>query len=245
MPVMKAPGFRFRTLALGCLLALGCAPATQGAAAAGAAEPAADLLRVGFLVVDGVYGTELVAPHDVFTHAALHTNGTRIEVSTVSPDGAPVTTAEGLELVPDHGFATAPPYDLLVVPSAEHSRDSDRQDARLVEWIAATGGRARHVVSFCWGAYLLAEAGPLDGLAATTFPDDVAVLAAAFPEIDVRLNVSFVHDGKALTSQGGARSYEAALYLVERLFGDEVAGKVAHGLLVPWPLPAEVEFIAQ
>ena len=51
----------------------------------------------------------------------------------------------------------------------------------------------------------------------------------------MRRGVSFVHDGPVLTSVGGARSYDAALYLVDHLYGEEVAKKVGQGLVLPWP----------
>jgi transcriptional regulator GlxA family with amidase domain len=56
------------------------------------------------------------------------------------------------------------------------------------------------------------------------------------------VNVSFVHDRRAITSQGGIRSYDAAIYLVDHLFGTEVARQVGEGLLVPWP-PQHASFV--
>ena len=47
--------------------------------------------------------------------------------------------------------------------------------------------------------------------------------------------MSFVHDGKALTSQGGGRSFDVAMYLVDLLHGREVAQNIGRGLLIPWP----------
>lgn len=212
----------------------GCA----SAAAPAAESPQADPLRAGFLIVDGVYNTELMAPYDVFEHTRHHAPGGRgIEVFTVSPDGEQVVSAEGLRIVPDHSFATAPPIDILVVPSAEGSRDADLRNAALVDWVRETGSSARYVMSLCWGAFVLAEAGLLDGHACTTFPSDYARFASAFPEADLRFNVSFVHDRGRFTSQGGARSYEVAMYLVDHLFGEEVAAGVGRGLLIPWPPP--------
>jgi transcriptional regulator GlxA family with amidase domain len=96
------------------------------------------------------------------------------------------------------------------------------------------------VVSLCDGAFVLAEAGLLDGRAATTFPKDYEDFAARFPAVDLRINVSFVHDGKMLTSQGGVRSYDVAMYLVDLLYGQEVAARVGAGLLIPWPLDRDV-----
>jgi DJ-1/PfpI family protein len=138
--------------------------------------PAPDLpqdrpLRAGFLVVDGVYNTELAAPYDVFHHTQFHTKP-GVQVFTVSPDGRPVTTFEGLKLTPDYSFSNAPPIDILVVPSARGSMDADLQNQALIDWVRTTGGKARHVLSLCDGAFLLAKAGLLQGLPATTFPDD-------------------------------------------------------------------------
>ena len=59
----------------------------------------------------------------------------------------------------------------------------------------------------------------------------------SFPETRLHVNVSFVHEGRFLTSEGGARSYLAALYLVDLLFGEEVAAGVGRGLLIGWPPP--------
>ena len=191
-------------------------------------------LRVAFLVVDGVYNTELTAPYDVFQHTKFHTQP-GMEVFTVSPNGQPVTTFEGIRVTPTYGFQNAPEADVLVVPSAAGSMDKDLQNQAMIDWVRQTGGRARHVVSLCDGAFVLAQAGLLDGVAATTFPDDYKRLAQTFPKVDLRINVSFVDAGKFLTSQGGARSYDVAMHLVDRLYGPEVAKGIGHGLLIPWP----------
>jgi len=198
--------------------------------------PADRPLRVAFLVVDGVYNSELMAPYDVFHHTPFHTAPEPgMAVFTVSPDGEPVRTFEGLRIQPDYGFADAPQADVLVVPSAEGSMGPDLDDEVLIGWVRAAGERARWVVSLCDGAFVLAQAGLLDGHAVTTFPADYDELAARFPALDLRINVSFVHDGKVLTSQGGARSYDVAMYLVDLLYGPQVAHGVGAGLLIPWP----------
>jgi transcriptional regulator GlxA family with amidase domain len=235
-------------LAVSVALSIGaCASATAGIEDGAAEHPTAEdgtpeegsgPLRAAFLIVDGVYNTELMAPYDVFEHTRHHhPAGHGIEVFTVSPDGREIVTAEGLRIVPDHSFATAPPADILVVPSAEHSRDTDLENTELIAWVRETGQQASHVMSLCWGAFVLARAGLLDDRACTTFPSDCARFARTFPELDLRFNVSFVHDRDRLTSQGGARSYEAAMYLIDHLFGQQVAAGVGGGLLIPWPPP--------
>lgn len=79
--------------------------------------------------------------------------------------------------------------------------------------------------------------GLLDGVNATTFPTDVLAFRKLFPKINTMEGYSFVRDGKYITSQGGARSYDAAMYLVHHLYGNEVAAAIGRGLVIPWPLP--------
>lgn len=253
----RRPGQVVAAVLIGSLSSAGCVaaapprpgerppaePTAETATAVPGDDPAALLalptdrpLVAGFVVVDGVYNTELMAPWDVFEHARYHTGGRpAIEVLAISPDGGPVTTAEGLHILPDHGFADAPTIDILVVPSAEGSRDSDLENEALIDFVRERGEDARFVVSLCWGAFVLARAGLLDDRACTTFPADYQRFAETFPTARLHVNVSFVHEGRLLTSEGGARSYLAAMYLVDLLYGEKVAAGIGDGLLIPWP----------
>lgn len=237
----RDPGPALAGLVAVAILVLGSLPVLPVfpvAAAWGGDDLATDRpLQVGFLIVDGVYNSELMAPYDIFHHTVFHTEP-GMEVFTVSPDGSAVTTFEGLEIAAHHSFETAPPIDVLVVPSAEHSMDSDLENEVMIDWVREIGNRARHVVSLCDGAFVLAAAGLLEGRISTTFPGDLEAYEAMFPSLDVRRGVSFVHDGPMLTSQGGARSYDVAMYLVARLYGDEVAAGVGRGLIIDWPPPS-------
>ena len=214
------------------LLAVAAGLLAACASRAPAPSPAGEgALVVGFVVVDGVYNTELTAPYDMFHHTPFHTMP-GMRVFTVGPSRAPVTTFEGLRLLPDHTFDDAPPVDVLVVPSAEHSMDSDLEDEALMAYVRRAGAEADHLLSLCDGAFVLAAAGLLDGLECTTFPDDIEAFRERFPDLTVHEGVSFVHDGKAITSAGGAVSFDAALYLVELLYGAEVARGTAAGLVI-------------
>ncbi len=191
-------------------------------------------LNVGFLIVDGVYNTELTAPFDIFHHVRFHAPP-GMEVFTVSPAGEPVTTFEGLVIDADYGFADAPAVDVLVVPSAKHSMDTDLENEDMMAWVRKVGGTASYVVSLCDGAFVLAAAGLLDGLAVTTFPGDQDRFAEMFPHLDLRRGVSFVHDGKAVTSWGGARSFDPAMYLADHLYGEKATQGIGRGMVIPWP----------
>jgi transcriptional regulator GlxA family with amidase domain len=198
-------------------------------------------LQVGFLVLPSVYNSELMAPYDVFHHTQFHTKP-GMKVFTVSRDGKSVTTFEGITLQPNYSLENAPKIDVLVIPSAEHNMDSDLQDAKLKAWLRRTAQSAQYVVTLCDGAFLLANTGLLDGLQATTFPTDVRRFRQLFPKIHTLEGYSFVQDGKFLTSQGGAKSYDVAMHLVDTLYGEKVAAGVGRGLVIPWKNP-DIKFI--
>jgi transcriptional regulator GlxA family with amidase domain len=194
-------------------------------------------LAVGFLIVDGVYNTELTAPYDVFHHTVFHAEP-GMRVFTVAPTREPVRTFEGLHIVPDFDLESAPPIDVLVVPSAQHNMDSDLENAALIEWVRTSGQRSQFVLSLCDGAFVLAQAGLLEGRACTTFPSDVERMREMFPQLSIHEDVSFVHDGAMITSAGGAKSFEAALYLCELLYGRKAAVGIGRGLCIDWDLDA-------
>lgn len=192
-------------------------------------------LHAAFLVVEGVYNSELMAPMDVFHHSVFHTDK-GIHVFTVAQTRDTLTTFEGLKIIPDYSFITdsLPAIDILVVPSAKHSMDSDLENKPLLDFVMKTGSEAAYVISLCDGAFILAKAGLLNLHECTTFPGDVARFRQTFPQLKVHENVSFVHDRQVITSAGGAKSYEAALYVVELLYGKKAAGGVANGLVIDW-----------
>ena len=191
---------------------------------------------MGVLALPGVYGTELVAPIDVFDHVRFHSQpkpGMRILV--VAPTKAPLRTYEGLTVTPDETLARAPKLDVLVIPSAEGNMGRDLEDASLIAAVRQRVDEASLVLTLCDGAFVLAATGALDGREATTFPADREAFAKRFPRIVVRSDVSWVRDGKFVTSAGGVESFAAALSVVESLYGRSVADGVARGIVLDWP----------
>ena len=184
-------------------------------------------LSVGFVVGDGVHGAELALALDVCDRAGSL-------VFTVARSLDPVRTSAGLRLLPDHAFGEAPAIDVLVVPGAKHAEEADGTDR--IDFVRERGSKARQVVSLGDGAFVLARAGLLEGRSCTTIPADADRLRKAFPRLRVEQGPSFVHDGIAITSVGGARSGEAALYLTELLHGADAAREVARGLGIDWNL---------
>ncbi len=197
-----------------------------------------DSYNVGFLIMDGVYNTELTAPYDIFQHTQYREVLKPMHVFTVAEGLEPVTTFEGLRILPDYSFDSEdlPLIDILVVPSAEHHLDTDLENNKMMDWVRETGEKAQYITSHCDGAFVLAKAGLIDGWASTTFPSDIDTYQKMFPHLKVISDVIFVHDGKAITSAGGARSFDAALYLCEILYGKKIASDLAEGLVLKWDL---------
>ncbi len=201
--------------------------------------------QVAFLIMDGVYNTELTAPYDIFQHTIFREGILPMEVFTVANTKEPIVTFEGLRVLPDYNYVSdeLPAIDILVVPSAEHHLDTDLEDEAMLDFVRTASQSAQFVTSHCDGAFVLAKAGLLTDVVSTTFPSDIPAYREMFPELDVLEDVWFVHDGKYITSAGGARSFEAALYLCEHLYGAEVAKRLAKGLVIDWDLSKVPHYI--
>ena len=234
------------------LMLVGCAPAPaadpdglsaarariDGEMARAAAVEAAggEVLHVGFVVLDGVFNSELMAPYDVVQHTIFRDDANYMQPFIVAPTRAPVLSFEGIEITPHFAFEEAPAIDVLVIPSTEHSMAADLENQVFMDWLREAVAAARFVITVCDGAFPLAATGVLDGRIATTFPGDRDAFAEMCPAIDVRYDQNFVVDGKYITSVGGAMSYEPAFYLVEHLYSKAHADKIGEGLVWNWNL---------
>jgi transcriptional regulator GlxA family with amidase domain len=194
--------------------------------------------NVAFLIMNGVYNTELTAPFDIFQHTIFRDSIKAMNVFTVANTNTAITTFEGLRILPDFNYVKdkLPKIDILVVPSAEHHLDTDLEDKTMLNFVRNIDKEAQFITSHCDGAFILAKAGLLNNVVSTTFPSDIDTMREMFPNLDIRKDVLFVHDGKYITSAGGAKSFEAALYLCEHLYGKDITQQLANGLVIDWDL---------
>jgi putative intracellular protease/amidase len=189
-------------------------------------EPMSDPpVRVGIVMFNGVQIIDFAGPYEVFGNAGFG-------VVTVSPDGKQVTTAMGLKVTPDASFATAPPFDVLLIPGGDVA-DAQR-DARILDFIRQRSLPAKQVLSVCTGAFILSATGLLDGDKATTFTPRIDELAKAFPKVQVIRDVRWADNGKLVTSAGLSSGIDAALHVVAKLRGTDEARTVAFRLEYDW-----------
>lgn len=201
---------------------------TQGAA-----------MNVGILVFDEVELLDMAGPYEVFTTAARVLARSRpagepaaFSVFTIARRAGPVRARAGLQVLPDHTLADHPPLDCAIVPGGVV--DAERAQPALIDWITAQAGTAHILASVCTGALLLAEAGVLDGLEATTHWEDLDALRTLRPAVRVREGLRWVDQGRIVTSAGIAAGIDMSLHLVARLQGRELALRTARQMDVDW-----------
>jgi len=196
-------------------------------------------ITVGILVFDDVELLDFAGPYEVFTTAAhlFEEDGTSSEplfaVSTIAMGGVPVRSRAGLRFSADHDFSSHPALDLLIVPGGRGTQTLPEPQV-VTNWIAAVAARSRITASVCTGAYLLAEAGLLDGLSATTHWEDVGDLGARWPSVTVVEGVRWVDQGAVVTAAGISAGIDMSLHLVERLAGRDLAERTARLMEYEW-----------
>jgi transcriptional regulator GlxA family with amidase domain len=186
--------------------------------------------RIGVIVFDGVKLLDVAGPSEVFSEANLM--GAHYELTLCAVGGREVASSTGLRIPVDRDAAEPGlGFDTLLVMGGDrfpaHAVDADLRDA--VRAVASESGR---VCSICTGAFILAEAGLLDGLRATTHWRHTRLLGTAYPQITVEPDAIFVRDGRTFTSAGVTAGIDLALALLEDDHGEGLARQVAQSLVV-------------
>lgn len=194
---------------------------------------------VVIVAFEGFQSLDLSGPAEVFTGAGW-------PVRIVTTDGAPVRSSSGITIVPDGDLASARGrIDILMVVGGEGTPTA-MADPVLLAWLRRAATRSGRVSSVCSGAFVLAEAGLLDGKRATTHWSVCDALAARYPSITVDPDPIYVRDGDVWTSAGVTAGMDLALALVEEDLGRDVALAIARRLVLFLRRPgSQSQFSAQ
>jgi transcriptional regulator GlxA family with amidase domain len=188
---------------------------------------------LAILVFDDVEVLDFCGPFEVFSVANRFTDPPAFHVFTVAEKEGPVLTRGGLSVNPHHRLTDCPSPDLLLVPGG-HGTRREMHNAALTDWLRARSQQAELVLSVCTGALLLAKAGLLDGLEATTHHGAMDLLRQAAPKTRVHAGRRFVDNGRVVCSAGIAAGIDMSLHVVAKLLGKEVAEKTARQMEYPW-----------
>jgi putative intracellular protease/amidase len=182
-------------------------------------------VTVSILLFDGVEIIDYSGPWEVFGQAGF-------EVHTVAEKSEAITTSFGQKVTPEFTLENSPKSDILLVPGGDTRASVN--NPRLIKWVQSSAKDASHVMSVCTGAFILAKAGLLDGLTATTFHNAIEGLAKFAPKTKVVYDQRYVDNGKVITTAGLSSGIDGALYLVSKILGKGEAQSTALGLEYRW-----------
>ncbi|WP_093157929.1 GlxA family transcriptional regulator [Saccharopolyspora antimicrobica] len=189
-----------------------------------------DRHRVVIVVYDGVQLLDVAGPLEVFDGAA-HLVDDGYEVRLASLSGDDVVTSSRVRLGVDIALQDVDRLGTLVVAGGWRFRET-AGDPELARQLRRLSGLAHRTTSVCTGAFMLAEAGLLDGRRATTHWANCEELAESYPGVEVQPDAIYVRDASVLTAAGVTAGVDLALALVEDDHGPEIARTIAKWLVV-------------
>ena len=181
----------------------------------------AEAAKVAVLVFNGVELLDFAGPGEVFAAAG---HGRAFDVFTVGLSKEPVLSQGFVTITPQYALDESPRPDILVVPGG--GVRSILNSERAMGWIRETAQNA-YVLSVCNGAFVLADAGLLEGKEATTHHGSLEALTQHASNTVVHADRRYVDNGRVITAAGVSAGIDASLHLVERLLGAGMADGTA------------------
>jgi transcriptional regulator GlxA family with amidase domain len=196
--------------------------------------------RIAVVAVPPVTTFDLSIPDVVFP--AVHVDGLPgYEVTVCTPEPGVVPGYTGLAVVIPNGLDVIEDADTLIV-TGTGAREA--ADPRVLDALRRAAGRGKRIASICTGAFVLAQAGLLDGRPATTYWQFTQEMRDRFPAVDLRPDVLFVDDGAILTSAGLAAGLDLCLHMIRIDYGAVAANAVARlAVVAPVRPGGQAQFI--
>lgn len=203
------------------------------------AEPSIDIRphadgfpgRVAVVIYNEVGTFGLGVALEVFARPLPEDGYPGYDVSVISAEGNSITAFGGLRISATGNLQDLCLARIILIPAWR--ANDERPPDRLLSELRLAAARGAILLSICDGAFVLAHAGLLDGLRATTHWADLDDLNAQFPKIRTEDDVLYVDEGHIITSAGGASGIDACLHLVRRDFGTRIANAVARRMVIP------------
>jgi transcriptional regulator GlxA family with amidase domain len=193
---------------------------------------------VGLVIFDEVEVLDFAGPFEVFSITEDQQGQKLFRVELIGLREGPVRARQGLRVLPDRIWQDNDAFDVLVVPGGWGAEKLAIEDRRFLSWLKSASGRTPVTASVCTGAFLLAEAGILDGRQATTHHLDFAEFRRRWPRVTLVTDKKWVDEGPVVTSGGISSGIDMCLHLVARLEGLETAERTAARMEYPWrPTP--------
>jgi transcriptional regulator GlxA family with amidase domain len=182
--------------------------------------------NVAILLFDDVEVLDFAGPFEVFAVTDELRGHDTFNVFTVAENIGTIRARNGLKVVPHFTREACPPPHVLIVPGGFGTRALLNKTA-LLEWLRLRTKHAEMLISVCTGALVLAKAGLLEGLRATTHHECFGLLRELAPGTEIVETERFIDNGKILTAAGISAGIDCALHAVERLLGRDAADTTA------------------
>ncbi|WP_327298319.1 MULTISPECIES: helix-turn-helix domain-containing protein [unclassified Streptomyces] len=184
--------------------------------------------RVAVIATPPVSMFNLAVPEMIFEKAEVD-GVPGYETTICAPEPGPVATTGGLDIQVRHGLEAVLRADTVIIAGAGLRQDFDPRTLDAIRTAATAGKR---IAAICSGAFLLAEAGLLDGRPVTTHWQNGEELTRRYPSVSLQSDVLYVQDGRILTASGYAASLDLCLHIVRTDHGAAIANEVARRALV-------------
>lgn len=199
-------------------------------------------IKIAVIAFDGITPFHLSVPSLVFGNVPAGVDCPVFDVLVCSIGKGAIRTSAGFSIVVDSDLQILMSADIVIMPSWHD--DLRVTPPALIDALRGAHARGSRMVGLCLGSFPLAEAGLLDGKAATTHWEAADVLAKRFPKVKVDRDVLYVADGEVLTSAGVAAGLDCCLHLLRETCGAEMANRVARRLVIaPHRQGGQAQFI--
>jgi transcriptional regulator GlxA family with amidase domain len=188
---------------------------------------------VAILIFDEVEVLDFCGPFEVFSVTGRRENSNPFNVYTVAEKEQPILARNRLSVNPTYTIRDCPQPDILIVPGGLGTR-REMHNPVLTDWIRGCSQKAELVLSVCTGALLLAKAGLLEGLGATTHHGAIDLLKRTAPNTSVQGDKRIVDNGRVIVSAGISAGIDMALHVVAKLLGKEQALDTAQYMEYDW-----------
>lgn len=183
--------------------------------------------NVAIVIFDEVEVLDFCGPFEVFAVTGQRNGGAGdFKVYTVAEKSEPVIARNGLSVNPSYTLTDCPKPDILLVPGGYGTR-KEMNNTVLTGWISEQFSSLELLLSVCTGSLVLAKAGLLEGLSATTHYRAMDELRAVAPNTTICPDDRYVDNGKVVTSAGISAGIDMSLHIVSRLLGAEKAAETA------------------
>ena len=190
---------------------------------------------LGVVLFEGFELLDVFGPLEMFGLAADH-----FEIRLISESGGVVASRQGPKSICDDSFQSAPAIDVLLVPGGIGTR-REVNNPVLLNWLKERSQQAELVASVCTGSALLAKAGVLDGLRATSNKLAFAWASSQSEKVQWEQQARWVEDGKVFSSSGVSAGIDMALAVIAKLVSQQAAEDAANFAEYTWQRDADCD----